>query len=435
MKKLTRLSCLILAMVMLCGMFTGCHKKNEIAFTIGKSKFTSAMYSCVLYISAATARSSIDTYISDNKIEVKKVDYTTYKFNENGEVDPKGKYYYKSFIEDEAVKLLKQYATIDAFMKEKNLKLDDDTILNAQNEAFCQWYYGCSVYYYNYYTSMGYDPTSLFTPAYTYMEENGVAYATYEKYHLYEAAYDYYFTYLYGEKGEKEVSKDDIIKDMTANYTVADVISFSKKDSDNKELSDEKLKEIKALADKYAERLNKGEKFEDIYKEEQKRLEEAEKEANDYSSSSTSTSSDASSTTSSTTSSTASSDTSSTTSSTTSSEDEGYTPAEYVAIYGSDKTSYKSELFSEIIKQTVDNAVVIEDKENSQYILLVRRDMTAEVYENYWFDSLRSTVTYSLKSDEYDASLNEYGNKLALKEDTYATKPFGVDDIVFASQE
>ena len=92
-------------------------------------------------------------------------------------------------------------------------------------------------------------------------------------------------------------------------------------------------------------------------------------------------------------------------------------------------------MFSEIIKQTIDNAVVLEDKENSQYILLVRRDMTAKIYEDYWFDLLRDTVTYSLKSDEYDASLNEYGNKLALKKDTYATKPFGVDDIVFASQK
>ncbi len=432
MKKLTRLLCLMLATIMLLGAFTGCHKKNEIAYTIGESKFTSAMYSCVLYISAATARSEIDTYISDNKIEVKKVDYNTYKFNDKGEVDPTGKYSYKSFVEDEAVKLLKQYATLDALMKEKNLKIDDDAVLNAQNEAFCQWYYGCSVYYYNYYTSMGYDPSSLFTPAYTYMEKNGVAYTTYEKYHLYEAAYDFYFTHLYGEKGEKEVAKDDIVKDMVANYAIADVITFSKKDSTNKEFSNDKLKEIKALADKYAERLNKGEKFEDIYKEEQKRLEDENKPANDYSSSSTSTTSSnaSSSTTSSTTSSTASSTTSSTTSS---NKDEGYTPAEYVAIYGSDKTSYESSLFSEILKQTVGNAVVLEDTENSQYILMVRRDMTDKLYEDYWFDSLRSTVTYSMKSDEYDASLNEYGNKLALKEDTYATKPFGVDDIVFAS--
>ncbi len=439
MKKLARLLCLILAIVMLFGTFTGCHKKNETAFTIGESKFTSAMYSCVLYISAATARSSIDTYISDNKIEVKKVDYTTYKFNDAGDVDPQGKYAYKSFVRDEAVKLLKQYATLDAFMKEKNLKLDDDAILNAQNEAFCQWYYGCSVYYYNYYTSMGYDPSSLFTPAYTYMEKNGVAYATYEKYYLYEAAYDFYFTHLYGEKGEKEVAKDDIVKDMVANYTIADVITFSKKDSTDKEFSDAKLKEIKALADKYAERLNKGEKFEDIYKEEQKRIEEENKTANNYSSSATSgtTSSNASSgTTSNTTSSTTSSTASSTTSSTTSSgEDEGYKPAEYVAIYGSDKTSYESAMFSEILKQTIGNAVVLEDKENSQYMLVVRRDMTDKLYEDYWFDSLRSTVTYSLKSDEFNASLNEYGNKLALKEDTYATKPFGVDDIVFASSK
>ncbi len=429
MKKLSKLLCLVLAVILLASVFTGCHEKNEIAFTIGESKFTSAMYSCVLYVSAITARDSIDTYISDNKIEVEKVDYTTYKFNDDGDVDPNGKYTYKSFVKDEAVKLLKQYATLDAWMKQNNLKLDDDTILNAQNEASYQWYYGCSVYYYSYYANMGYDPSSIFTPAATIMEKNGVAYSTYEKYYLYEAAYDFYFKHIYGEKGEKEVSRDDIIKDMTENYALTDAILFSKKDSSNNDLSETELKELKALADKYAERLNNGEKFADIYKEEQDRLEKEQDEANNYSSSSNSstTSSNASS---SVTSSTESSSTS-TSSATTSSGEESYTPEEYVNLYGSDKTSYEHVMFAEILKQTVGKAVVLEDTENSQYMLIVRRDMTDEAYDDYWFDMLRDTVTYSLKSDEYDASLNEFANSLSLKEDTHATKPFTVDKVKF----
>ncbi len=435
MKKLSKLLCLILAVVMIASSFVGCHEKNEIAFTIGESKFTSAMYSCVLYISAATARTTIDTYVSDNELDAENVDYTAYKFNDDGEIDPQGTRLYKDFVREEAVKLLKQYATLDAWMKENSLTLDDDAVLEAQNEAFCQWYYGCSVYYYNYYASMGYDPSSLFTPAYTFMEENGVAYTTYEKYYLYEAAYDFYFNHLYGEGGSKEVSKDTIVADMIKNYALTDVISFSKKDSEGTALSEAEIAKLKALADAYAERLNNGEKFEDIYDEEQDRLEKEEAEANDYSSSqsSSTTSSNASSDETSSASSDTSSTASGTASSSTSSEDEGYSPEAYKNIYGSDKTSYEHVMFDEILKQTVGNAVVLEDTENSQYLLIVRRDMTAEEYEDYWFDMFRDTVCYSMKSDEYDDSLVEFANTLGLKEDTYATKPFGVDDIVFKS--
>ncbi len=433
MKKLSRLLCLCLAVVLLLGTIVGCHDKNEIAYTVGESKFTSAMYSCVLYISAVTARGDIDEYVADNNIDAKTVDYTTYKFNDEGKVDPAGKYPYKTYVRNEAVKLLKQYATLDALMKEKNLKLDNDSILTAQTEASYQWYYGCSAYYYNYYANMGYDPSSLFTPAYTYMEKNGVAYTTYEKYNLYEAAYDFYFKHLYGEKGEKEVSKDDIIKDMTAKYALTDVITFSKNDSKGTALSESEITKLKAIADSYAKKLNDGASFADIYKEEQDRLKKEEEAANDYSSSSASstTSSNASSTTSSVVSSATSSDTSSTSSSTTSSGDDKYKPEAYVNLYGAKDTAYEHVMFDEIMKQTVGNAVVLEDKENSQYMLIVRRDMTAENYDDYWFDMLRDTVTYSLKSDEYDASLNEFGNSLSIKEDTHATKPFTVDAIKF----
>lgn len=436
MKKLSRLLCLVLAVVMSVLTFVGCHEKDEIAFTIGESKFTSAMYSCVLYISASNARSAINTYAKENEIDTAAIDYTTFKFNDNGDVDPAGTYPYETFVRNETIKLLKQYATLDVWMKENNLKLDDDTLLNAQNNAAYQWYYGCTPYYYSYYANMGYDPSSLFTPAYIDLEKNGVAYPTYEKYYIYEATYDFYFMNLYGENGEKEIAKDDLNKNMSENYAMVDIITFSKKGSDNKELSDEKLNEIKALADKYAERLNNGEKFEDIYKEEQERLKKEEEAANDYtesSGSSTTSSGGASSAASSTASSTDSSASSSAaaSSATSSDADKGYKPAEYVKLYGNKDTSFEDDMFDEIIKQEIGKAVVLEDKENSQYMLIVRRNMTDELYEEYWLDYLRKEITYSLKSDEYDASLNEYGKSLALTEDARATKPFGVDDIVF----
>ena len=182
--------------------------------------------------------------------------------------------------------------------------------------------------------------------------------------------------------------------------------------------------------------MNNGEKFEDIYKEEQERLKKEEEAANDYtesSGSSTTSSGSASSAASSTASSTNSSASSSAaaSSATSSDADKGYKPAEYVKLYGNKDTSFEDDMFDEIIKQEIGKAVVLEDKENSQYMLIVRRNMTDELYEEYWLDYLRKEITYSMKSDEYDASLNEYGKSLALTEDARATKPFGVDDIVF----
>ena len=90
MKKISRLLAVVLGVIMISAAFVGCHDKDEIAFTIGDSKFTSAMYSCVLYAAADSARGDIDTYISDNKIEVDKVNYASYKFDAEGNVSAEG---------------------------------------------------------------------------------------------------------------------------------------------------------------------------------------------------------------------------------------------------------------------------------------------------------------------------------------------------------
>ena len=48
MKKLLRVIAVALSVAVLVPVLGACHKKNEIAYTIGGHKFTSAMYSCVL---------------------------------------------------------------------------------------------------------------------------------------------------------------------------------------------------------------------------------------------------------------------------------------------------------------------------------------------------------------------------------------------------
>lgn len=424
MKKISRITAALLAVLMIAGAFVGCHEKNEIAFEIGDSKFTSAMYSCVLFISANSARNQIDTFLSDNDIELETVDYNNYKFNEDGEVSQTGTVSYEAFVRDETIKRLKQYAALDSLMAEAGLKLDDTSVDAAEAEAYCQWYYGCSYNTYAQYANSGMASylSYYYTPYSTYLEENGVAYTTFLKYMTYESTYNFYFTHLYGEDGEKALADNEIIDYMNKHYAIADSISFSKKDSDSKTLSDDDLKELKALADGYAERLNAGEDFETVYNEETKRKEEAAK--TDSSSSSSSTSSEE-------TSSVTSSETTSSDITSSGSESKEYAPPAYLGIYGDEDTAYSHAMFSEILKQEIGKAVVLDDTDNSQYLLAVRRNMTDETYENYWFKNLRDTITYAIKQDEFDAFIDEYGAKLSFSEDTHATKPFGVDDIKF----
>lgn len=443
MKKLSRLLAVVLAVLMLAACFVGCHDKGEIAFTIGESKFTSAFFSCTQFFAANSARSAIDAYISENKLDNKNVDYEDYKFDKDGNVAKDGTPY-ETFVREQAIKTLRENAALDALMKAEKLELDEDTLNAATAEAWSVWNYGCDYNTYYQYAQMGMANQlyQYYTPYGLILETNGVGYETYLEYRKYDAKYDFYFNHLYDEDGKKAVSKDDVTKYMTEHFAMGDKITFSKKGSDNKTLSDEKLKALKAIADGYAERLNAGEDFKTINDEETKRLEE-EKKANSSSSSSTTTSSNTSSTasgnassaTSSGAASTDSASTNSTSSSTTSSGDKKYSPESYKGLYGDEDSGYNDALFSEYKKQEIGKAVVIDDTTNSQYILFVKRDMLDEEYEDYWYDGLRSNILYILKQDEYDASLKEKGDGLTLTEDTHATSPFDVDEIKFELED
>ncbi len=443
MKKLSKLLALVLAVLMLTTAFVGCHEQGEVAFTIGESEFTSAFFSCTQFFAANTARSAIDAYISENKLNAENVNYEKYYFDKDGNVAKTGTDY-ETFVREQAIKTLRKNAALDAFMKEANIKVDDETANSITWDVASFWNYGCDYNTYYQYATYGMTSSlsSYYTPYSYILEENGVSYETFLEYRMYDAKYDAYFKHLYDKEGAKYVSKDDVTKYMTEHFVLGDYITFSKNDSNNKALSDKKLKELKAIADGYAERLNAGEKFDVIYKEENKRVEE-ENKANSSSSSSTTTSSNTSSTASGNASSVTSSDaastdsasTDSTSSSTTSSGDDKYKPEDYKGLFGDEESGYNDTMYAEYAKQEIGKAVVIDDTKNSQYILFVKRDMLDEAYEDYWYDGLRSNILYLLKQDEYDASLDKKGAALTLTEDTHATSPFDVDEIKFELED
>ena len=412
MKKISRIAALVLAIVLIASVAVGCHKKDEIAYRIDDYEFTSAMYSCVLSISASDARSAIKEFLSNEGKSTDNIKYEEYKFNDKGEVSKDGTVSYKDYILNKTMTTLKQYVAVEELLKEKEITVDADYIEEAKVQASYYWYVGCDYSTYEYYAAYGVDPSGYFSPYANFFEPNGVGYSTYEKYMVIEYKYNFLFEKIYGEKGEKEVPKAELTEYLNKHYAIADSIDLSTTDSEGKALSDAKKKEVKEKADKLAERIKKGEKFDKVYNDYQESL-----NTTTSSSSSTTTSSAASSVTSSATSSAA-----------TSSGEKEYTPEAYVNVFGDKETTYENDLFEDVYKLEQNAVTVLEDKDASCYKVLVRRDI---LKEEYWLKNFRGSITFTLRQDEFDKTLADKTANVTVTADEFALKPFTVEKIKF----
>lgn len=410
MKKLLKTIAVVLCVAFTVPTLGACHKKNEIAYTIGGHEFTSAMYSCALTLSAASARSSIDSFIneqsSDSNSSSSKVDYTKYKFDSEGKVSNDGTVSYNDYVKNQAVGTLKQFAAVMSLCEAENITMSEDEVSEAKAQASYYWNVGCDYSTYVYYANNGVNPTQYFIPYSERLEANGVSESTYEQYMIYQYQYGFYFDHLYNEGGTKEVSKDTLNEYLTAHYAIANTLSLTTKDSEGNALSDEDKAAVKANADAYAARLNAGESFETVYKEENKTDSDSDT-ADESKDSSTDNSTDGSGT-----------------------EDktEEYTPESYLRLYGDSETSSESTMFSDVSGMKIGEIKVVEDTANSAYVILQKRDITEH---DYWLDNLRSSILQDLKADEYDDMLKENAEKLEIKEDTHATRPFTVKKVKF----
>lgn len=410
MKKAVKFTAIAMVLALMLTVFAGCHKKNEVAFTIGDTEFTSAFYSCVLYNTAKSTRSAIDAYVSSietDSEEAKKTVYADFKFDDKGNVDPNGSRKYNDFVKEETVKLLKQYAAVYAKLKESENLLTDDEKYSTDMTAQSYWYIGCDYNTYYYYSSYGYDMSS-FTPLSTDLTANGVALETYTLYCEYEAMLEKYFNLLYSEGGEKEVSKDELNAYLSEHFVVADLLSFSMNDESGEQKSEDELTALKAKIDAYADRINAGESFKTIVDEynaenttETEETETEEEETEDEGEGET--------------------------------EGEGedtFTPESYMNLLGDSETDYSSELFDGVKAIEVGKAAVTTDSTGAYYVLESKEDILAE---SYWLDQVKTSILLTLKQDEYNEYLNEFSASLGVKESTYATGAFKVKNIEFTS--
>ncbi len=362
--------------------FSACHKKGEIAVTVKDGKlleeFTSATYLLALMNADSEASSKVQEKWTEDKVDTSKM---TLDDVYAAKIDNKS---YTTWVRDRAKEMLVEYAAAKLMFDKAQLKLEDEDLKNAENNA---------VYYWSYY---GY--SSIYEP-------NGVSYDTFKNYTVYPLYSNAYFKHVYGEGGEKEIAAADILKAMDENFTIANVLEV--------DLSSKKDAEAKTIREKfnsYVSRLKKGAKFETIYNEYYEIKEN------------TTTSSNTSSNTSSKVSSNTSSDTSSK-----AEEEKVLEPKDaYASLLGDEDTDYASDHFKTVKAMKKGEIKLIDDTKNKKITILIAGDMMSD---EYWIENLNDVVMYLLKGDEFEKAMDEYEKTLDVDVDGSATKRFKVKNL------
>ncbi len=229
MNTLKRFSALVLGLALVVVCFAGCHEKNEIAVKIGDNQFTSGYYSCALFFANQQAKSIVDEQLTESAKA--NVVYTDQKVN-NVE--------YVKWVKDTAISTLKETAFVKDACKKANVTLTAEDTESAKLFADTQW-----------------------EESGTMFEANGIGKETFRQYVADAYLKDAYFEHIYGKGGEKEISTDELKKQLTEHYGLINILTadFSKLKEDERDKKREKFKEYeKSLTEKTRT-------FEEIYNE------------------------------------------------------------------------------------------------------------------------------------------------------------------------
>lgn len=389
MKRISRVIAAVLAALLMLSAFAGCHQKDAVVATYsanGKTyKLTSGQYAYAMILAESEGRNLVTEKLTDEeKKSGKEIDFYKKTIEKKKFAD---------WVTDRAEELCREYFTIASSFDKYKLELSDSDKEGKDSYLSYQWQMSGYMYI---------------------CEPNGVSY---ESFASFQEVFSYQrnalLKHIYGEKGPKTVSKDDLTKSLTDNFVLANLLEIDssrlvKEDTD--EAKEAAKKEAQDKLNGYVDRLKLGETFKTIYDEyaaEQKAKEEADKKPT----SSTTASSEA------TSSESASSETgSANTSSTTSSEGkEELKPLDELAsLLGSEKSSTASEIFKDVAK--CENGVPTVIEKEGVYILVIRQDITADPYytENYTNEAL-----IILKGDEFDSNLAKDAKKVEIEFNNY----------------
>ena len=359
MKAIKKITALVLVALMTLSLSACIHKKDEIAVTVGDVEFTSAYYMCTLIAADSEAKQKINedteqlTEAEANGTE--DIDYYTKKIEKKS---------YEKWVKDRTIELLEKIAAYKTACKEKKLELTDEQEAEvAQSVAY-------------YWDSYGYSQ---------YFEPNGVSRATYAQYT--EDAYysSVYFDSIYAKGGTKEISTENVNKEIGNSYILIDEISIAYEEN----ATDDQKAKNKQTLEGYAADIKNGKKtFIDVYK--------AHNEVKDEETETGET-------------------------------DEVKPVNTYAAVLGKEGTNFESTYYDTFVKYEYDVPQVIDLDDDSGVALVIKRDIFKD---QYFVDYIDTHARHTIADEDFEKHIKDYSEKLKTKINNYAVDQFKVKKII-----
>lgn len=272
---------------------------------------------------------------------------------------------FADWVKDRALEICRTYAYVETTCDEKNIKISSEDLETADSYAD------------NYWNSYGYA---------TYYGANGVSFDTFKEFFTYSSLLQTYFLSIYGKEGTEPIPEAEIKTALTERFALANSMTLSLKDEQGNALSEDKAAEAKTKLEGYKARLDKGEAFKTIYEEEKGQQTDN-----------------------------------------TSGEEKEKPQDTLAQVFGNEDTeSYASDYYEDIAALKVGETKVIEDKENSQLLLVLKKDIMADPY---YLNNMYDYIINLLKYDDYEDQMAEKSLELEFKENKFATNRFKVKKI------
>lgn len=166
------------------------------------------------------------------------------------------------YVKQEAVNYCKRYIAVERLFDELNIPVEKDERENLNDSINSQWDYDVS----------GWSSTLTYLGKHktlgSYYESIGVSKSSLREFMTNSYKASKIFTYYYGEGGIEEVSKVEKEKWLDENYALARYFGVSITDSEGQVIeSKTQLAILEKLAEGYADKLNDGEAYKDVYNE------------------------------------------------------------------------------------------------------------------------------------------------------------------------
>ncbi len=255
---------------------------------------------------------------------------------------------FEQAVTEETQKRVRQYYAVSQKFDEFGLTLSDEYLAGANQMVESQWPYLESLY-----------------------TENGISKDSFSKMVTNRYKSSAIFEYLYAEGGVEEVPSDELWKAFEDQYFKAQYMAIRLTGTDGNALEGEALEETKKLAQDYVDRANKGENFEDLMLEQEKKVaaESGQEESAVHT----------------------------------------HEGGEHTYVVAKDAAGYPEAFLNGFSSAAYDTVVSFEDE---SYIYIGKRLPLADDTEN--FENYRTTLLSDLKGDEFTQLINDWADAVEI---------------------